>query len=56
MEHIIGLMVDFNQNLVFVPLLNIDLETLALFWVISNTLAHQSSPLTWEKLIILDQI
>ncbi len=56
MEHIIGLMVDVDQNLVFVPLLTIDLETLALFWAISNTLAHQTSPLTWEKLIILDQI
>jgi hypothetical protein len=36
--------------------LTIDLETLALSWAISNTLAHQTSPLTWEKLIILDQI
>jgi hypothetical protein len=56
MEHIIGFMVDFDQNLIFVPLLTINLETLALFWAISNTLAHQTSAFTWEKLIILDQI
>jgi hypothetical protein len=40
MEHIIGLMVDCDQNLVFVPLLIIDLETLALFWAISNILCR----------------
>jgi len=45
---------DHDQNLVFVPLLTVKLETLAPFWAIFDILAHQTSTLAWEKLVILD--
>jgi hypothetical protein len=36
MEHVVGLMVDLGQNPVYVPLLTIELKTLAPFWTIFN--------------------
>jgi hypothetical protein len=55
-EQIVGLVVDPNQNLVFIPLLTIELQTLAPFLAISNNPIHQIFAPTWKKLIILDQI
>jgi hypothetical protein len=49
MEQIVVLMVDPGQNLVFAPLLTIELETLAPSWTISHALAHLTSLPTWEK-------
>jgi hypothetical protein len=46
--------VDFDQNLVSIPLLIVELETLAPSWAISNNLAHLTSTLAWEKWVILD--
>jgi hypothetical protein len=48
--------VDLNQNLVFVPLLTVKLETLTPFWAISDIPAHLTSALAWEKWVNLDQI
>jgi hypothetical protein len=56
MEQITKLLVDHDQNLVSSPLLTTELESLAPFWAIFETLAHYTSTPTWEKLVILDQI
>jgi hypothetical protein len=56
MAHIVELLVDHDENHVSTPLLIIELETLVPFWAISDTLAHQTSVLAWEELVILDQI
>jgi hypothetical protein len=48
--------VDPNQNLVSTFLLTNKLEALAPLLAISNTLAHQTFILAWEKLVILDEI
>jgi len=40
MEHIVKLLVDHDQNLVFAPLLIIELGILAHFWAIYDILAH----------------
>jgi hypothetical protein len=55
MEHIVVLMVDLGQNLIFALLLIAKLETLAPSWANSNALAQQISPPAWEKLVILDK-
>ncbi len=47
---------DLDQKLVFVPLLTIELETLAPFWAISDTLAHLTSIPPWEKWVVSNQI
>jgi hypothetical protein len=46
--------VDRDQNIIFGPLLIVELEILAPFWVIFDTPTHQTSTLVWEKLLILD--
>jgi len=56
MEHIIVLLVDPNQNHILVPLLIVELETLAPSWAIFNTLAHLTSTPTWEKWVVSNQI
>jgi hypothetical protein len=55
MEQIVGLLVNFSQNLVFVPLLTIVLETMAPSWAIFDVHTNQTSIPTWEKLVVLDQ-
>jgi len=54
-EHIIELLVDPSQNLVYAPLLTIVLEIMAP-WAIFDTLADQTFTLAWEKLVVLDHI
>jgi hypothetical protein len=49
MEQIVIPLVDPSQNLIFAPLLTIELETLAPSWTISHALAHLTSTPTWEK-------
>jgi phosphatidylserine synthase len=56
MGQIVKLLVDYDQNPIYASLLIAKLETLAPFLVISNIPTHQTSTLTWEKLVILDQI
>jgi hypothetical protein len=56
MGQIVELLIDYDQNHVFTPLLTTELETLAPFRAISNTLAHQTYVPSWEKFVILDQI
>ncbi len=51
MEHIVVLQVDPSQNHVFVPLLVVEVETLAPSWAISNVLAHLIFAPTWGKLL-----
>jgi len=46
--------VDLGPNLVSVPLLAIELETLAPYWAIFDVLAHLISILTWERFMVLD--
>ncbi len=53
MEHIVVLIVDLGQNLVFVPLLATKLETLVP-WAIANAPIHLISILAWEKLVVSD--
>jgi hypothetical protein len=48
--------VDFDQNLVFAPLLTAKLETLAPSRAIFDAPTHLTSIIAWEKLVILDQI
>jgi hypothetical protein len=55
-EHIVELLVDRDQNLIFAPLLTAKLKILAPFWAIFDNPTHQSSTLNWEKLVILDMI
>ncbi len=52
----IVLLVDPGQNLVFAPMLVVELETLAHSSAISNAPAHVISTPTWEKLVVLNQI
>ncbi len=49
-------MVDPNQNCVFAPLLIVELETLAPFWVIFDAFAHLTFAPTWEEWVVSDQI
>jgi hypothetical protein len=56
MEHIVGLMVNFNKNLVSTPLVTIVLESMALSWAIFDVPVDQTYAPTWEKLVVLDQI
>jgi hypothetical protein len=46
--------VDPSPNLVFVPLLVIELETLAPSWAIFDALAHLIFVLAWERFVVLD--
>jgi hypothetical protein len=55
MEQIVILLVDPNQNPIFVPLLAVKLKILAP-WAISHVPAHLISSPTWEKLVVLDHI
>jgi hypothetical protein len=43
------------QNLVCVPLLTVEFETLTLLFI-SNAPTHLISTLAWERLVVLDQI
>jgi hypothetical protein len=54
MEQIVVIMVDLGQNLVFTPLLTIELETLAPSWAIFDVPAHLTFAPTWEKWVVLD--
>jgi hypothetical protein len=45
---------DLDQNLVFAPLLTVELKTLAPFWAISNIPTHQTFAFAWEELVFLD--
>jgi hypothetical protein len=56
MGQIAKLLVDRDQNPIYVPFLTTELETLAPFLTIFNIPTHQTSTLVWEKLVILDQI
>ncbi len=56
MEQIVIPLVDPSQNLIFAPLLTIELETLAPSWTISHALAHLTSTPTWEKWVVSNQI
>jgi len=47
--------VDLGPSLVFVLLLLIELEILALSWAISNAPAHLISTPAWERPMLLDQ-
>jgi hypothetical protein len=47
--------VDPSQNLIYVPLLTIELETLAPSWAISNAPTHLISIPAWERYVVLDQ-
>jgi hypothetical protein len=46
--------VDPNPNLVSIPFLVAELETLAPSWAISNALAHLIFVLAWEIFVVLD--
>jgi hypothetical protein len=54
MEHIVGLMVNFNQNLESTPLVTIVLESMIVSWAIFDDPVDQTSAPTWEKLVVLD--
>jgi hypothetical protein len=43
MEQIVVLLMDPSQNLVFIPLLIVELETLVPSWAISNVPTHLTS-------------
>jgi hypothetical protein len=55
MEQITVLLVDPDQNLIFAPVLIIELETLAPFWAISNAPTHLISIIAKERSVVLDQ-
>jgi hypothetical protein len=46
MEQIVVLLVDPSQNLIFIPLLIAELETLILSWAISDVPTHLTSATT----------
>jgi hypothetical protein len=56
MEHIIVLLLDPNQNIIFASLLTTEFETLTPSWAISNSLTHLTSAPTWEKWVVSNKI
>jgi hypothetical protein len=54
MEQIVVLLVDFNQNLVYAPMLTVQLETLTPSWAIFDGPTHLTFAPTWEKWVVSD--